>query len=140
MVVRLGKEETGEQVLLSEDVNYVSVWCEDAVVDFGSAELDCDDAAVGPASTPAASAPAGAVAPEAVAADAAGAPAAGAGGVVDGAPLDENAPDEVPTTGDVFGDAGANDVRLPGEEEPSASGSLAVAALTGFAAMVACLL
>jgi hypothetical protein len=42
VVVRLGKDVSGEQIQFSEDLNHISVWCEDFAVDFGNAALVCD--------------------------------------------------------------------------------------------------
>ena len=53
IVVRLGQDATGEQILLSEQVNHISVWCEEFSVDFGNAALECDDAAAPAAADPA---------------------------------------------------------------------------------------
>lgn len=48
VVVRLGKAADGSQLLLSPDLDHISLWCEDFAVDFGNAALECDGAAPGP--------------------------------------------------------------------------------------------
>ena len=44
MVVRLGKDGAGSQILLSPTLNHISLWCEDFAVDFGNAALSCPSA------------------------------------------------------------------------------------------------
>lgn len=58
VVVRLGKAADGSQLLLSPDLDHVSLWCEDYAVDFGNAALECDGAAPGPGPTDVAPLPA----------------------------------------------------------------------------------
>lgn len=42
VVVRLGKDSAGTQIELSEELNHISVWCQDVEFDFGNAALKCD--------------------------------------------------------------------------------------------------
>eukprot|EP00892_Ulva_mutabilis_P011124 jgi/Ulvmu1/8384/UM042_0091.1 len=51
IVVRLGTEADGSQILLSPTLNHISLWCEDFSVDFGNAALECPTAAA-PVTTP----------------------------------------------------------------------------------------
>lgn len=68
ITVRLGQDASGEQLLLTPDLNHISLWCEEFTVDFGNALLDCENrVAVPPAAASAAApAPADAAAPAAV--------------------------------------------------------------------------
>ena len=45
MVVRLGKDAAGAQILLSPTLNHISLWCKEYAVDFGNAALFCPSAA-----------------------------------------------------------------------------------------------
>jgi hypothetical protein len=44
-VVRMGVDESGKRILLSDEFNHISLWCEDFQIDFGNAALKCDSAA-----------------------------------------------------------------------------------------------
>lgn len=58
--MRLGLDESGQQLLLSPDLNHLSVWCEDFVVDFGNAALTCPGTTEASAMSPGSADPTGA--------------------------------------------------------------------------------